>query len=33
MADVIDKELAKRVGMNITNLLILNEKTQKIIVR
>ena len=29
MADVIDKELAKRVGMNITNLLILNGKTQK----
>ena len=29
MADVTDRELAKLVGLNITNLLILNNKTQK----
>jgi repressor LexA len=29
MADVINKDLAKLVGMNITNLLIQNDKTQK----
>lgn len=29
MADVVNKELAKLVGINITNLLIQNDKTQK----
>lgn len=29
MADVTDRELAKLVGLNITNLLILNNKTQR----